>query len=299
MQALAPDFTLVRAPVGLYDSGVGGLSVLAAVRRLMPAENLIYVADNAHVPYGAKPTQDIVERACSIADYFLARGVKALGVACNTATAAAIHVLRTRHPDLPVIGIEPAIKPAAALTRTGVIGVLATSGTLASAKFAALLRREAPQARVLVRACPQWVELVERGPVDDAAAMGIIAEPVRELIAQGADVLVLGCTHFPFLMDRVQTCAGPEVSVLETGPAFARQLQRRLHETAALSDDKAAGSIELLASGNAEFLGARARALLGIGERCAVMPRQYAGLGGADRMTATGSLRVDDDALAG
>ena len=271
----APSAASVRAPVGLYDSGVGGLTVLAAVRQLMPVENLIYVADNAHVPYGAKPSQAIVERACAIADYFLHRGVKALGVACNTATAAAVPVLRARHPGLPVIGIEPAVKPAAALTRHGVIGGLATSGTLPSDRFAQLLRREAPQATVVLRACPEWVALVERGPLDGAAARRLVEAPVQELIARGADVLVLGCTHFPFLMDLVRSAAGPSVAVLETGPAFARQLQRRLREGSVLADGPAAGSVELLASGDAALLADRARALLGLAAPCTRLPDRY------------------------
>lgn len=260
------------APVGLYDSGVGGLSVLAEVRRLMPGEDVIYVADNAYVPYGAKPAHTIATRAYAIADYFLARGAKAIGVACNTATAAAIRLLRERHPDLPIVGIEPAVKPAAALTRSGVIGVLATSGTLASARFADLLRREAPSHTVLLHACPQWVELVEHGPLDDAAAHAMVAAPVQALLAQGADVLVLGCTHFPFLMNHVRSCAGPSVAVLETGQAFARQMQRKLREGGMLAPEGGEGSVSLVASGDTEGLAGRAKALLGLSVEVGRLP---------------------------
>ncbi|MEI2418510.1 glutamate racemase [Orrella sp. JC864] len=259
-------------PIGLYDSGVGGLSVLNEVRRLLPGENLLYLADTAHLPYGAKPAQAIVARACAIGDFFAARQVKAIGVACNTATAAAIEVLRARHPALAVVGIEPAVKPAAALTRSGVIGVLATSGTLASARFAELLRREAPHARVLLQACPDWVERVERGDLDSPAARRSVRAAVAPLLAQGADTLVLGCTHFPFLAPLLREMAGPDVAILETGAAFARQLQRRLHELDALRAPQPAGTLQWLTTGDAAALQSCIDRLLGWPAQCAAVP---------------------------
>lgn len=216
-----------RAPIGVYDSGVGGLSVLPAIRELLPADDLIYIADAGHLPYGEKSPFYVVERAWRISDYFLSRGVKAIAIPCNTATAAAAAVLRDKHTDLPIIGIEPAVKPAARLTRSGVIGVLATTGTLLSAKFQQLVRREAPGKQVLLKACPGWVDLVEQGASKEDTRR-IVFEPIDELLAQGADVLVLGCTHFPFLVDVVRERVGPDFPVLETGLPFALELRRQL-----------------------------------------------------------------------
>jgi glutamate racemase len=217
------------APVGVFDSGIGGVSVLAALRHELPFESFIYVADTGHLPYGEKSRAAIVARAFRIADYFLEQGAKAIAIPCNTATAAAVAELRARHPGLPIIGIEPAVKPAARLTRSGVIAVLATTGTLTSEKFRELVRREALGVEVLVKPCPGWVTLVEAGgwpPEADA----VIAEPIKDLLRRGADVLVLGCTHFPFLIERIRRLVGPDMPVLETGEPFARQLRRQLAE---------------------------------------------------------------------
>ncbi|WP_188590639.1 glutamate racemase, partial [Achromobacter denitrificans] len=175
-----------ESPIGIYDSGVGGLSVLRAIRDALPHESLLYVADSAHVPYGEKTQEYVERRAAALADYFVSRQAKAMVVACNTATAAAIAPLRQRHPELVIIGVEPAIKPAAHLTHSGVVGVFATTGTLASPKFAALVRREAPEVRILFKPCPEWVRLVERGVLDGPEAEAAVRAPVAELRAAGA-----------------------------------------------------------------------------------------------------------------
>lgn len=225
-----PELQHVNAPVGVYDSGVGGLSVLQAMRRLLPREHLIYVADSAYVPYGEKSRHKVIERSLTVAAYFMSRGVKALVVPCNTATAAAIHVLRERHPHLPIIGIEPAVRPAARLTRQNVIGVFATTGTLNSARFHALVQREAPHARIIVRPCPDWVRAVEEGITSGEPAIELVRPAISEVLGEGADVLVLGCTHFPFLIDAIRAVAPSSVPVLETSEAVARQVQRQLEE---------------------------------------------------------------------
>ena len=147
-------------PIGVYDSGVGGLSVLSAIRDLLPHENLIYLADSGHMPYGQKSQAFVTERALAVTEYFLSKKAKAIAIPCNTATAAAIRVLRERYPQVPFVGIEPAIKPAARMTKSGVIGVLATTGTLVSQTFNELVRREAPNTEVLLKPCPGWVDLV-------------------------------------------------------------------------------------------------------------------------------------------
>ena len=267
---------LSESPIGVYDSGVGGLSVLRAIREALPHEALLYVADAAHVPYGEK-SQDFVERrACAIADYFVSRGARAMVVACNTATAAAIALLRRRHPGLVIIGVEPAIKPAAHLTHSGVVGVFATTGTLASPKFATLVQREAPEVRILLRPCPQWVRLVEQGVLAGPQAAAAVAGPVAELRQAGADVLVLGCTHFPFLRDLIQAAAGPGVPLLETGAPVARWLRHQLHERGLLRE-QGPGTLALETTGAGDALAQLASRLLGQPLGADTLPAQWRG----------------------
>ena len=252
-------------PIGIYDSGAGGLSTLRDIRRALPDEPLVYVADSAHLPYGEKSQAFLEQRALAISDYFVSQGAKAIAVACNTATAAAIGTIRTHHPDLIVVGIEPAIKPAAQLSRSGVIGVFATQGTLASPRFAALAQRAAAGARVVLRPCPDWVMLVENGQLDDEAARAAVDTATTALLAEGADVLVLGCTHFPFLLPMLRERVGPELPIIEPGPALARQLAYRLRteSPALMAPTGYAGHCELLTSGDAHRLGEQALRLLG------------------------------------
>lgn len=208
---------------------MGGLSVVQAIRRLLPAEQLLYVADCANAPYGGRSAAFIRTRALTLADFLQTQGAKALVVACNTATAAAAETLRA-HIDLPVIAMEPAVKRAAAATRCNVVGVLATEGTLASARFAGLLARFASTVRVVTRPAPDLVALVERGEIDGIAAFRRVATHVDHLLHQGSDTIVLGCTHYPHLRPLIERVAGPDVAIIDTGPAVARQLQRRLAE---------------------------------------------------------------------
>jgi glutamate racemase len=196
---------------------------------MLPGEDLLYVADSAHAPYGDKSVQFIEARAMAIAEFLVARDAKALVVACNTATAAAITALRQRF-GLPIVGMEPAVKPAAEATRSGVIGVLATSGTLESGKFAELVQRFGSQARVIVQPCPGLVEQVELGDLAGPHTRRLLEGFIAPLLEAGADTLVLGCTHFPFLQPLLRELVGGEVAVIETGAAVARQLVRRLAE---------------------------------------------------------------------
>lgn len=214
--------------IGVFDSGVGGLSILREIRARLPGTRLHYVADTAHLPYGTKDSVFVTERAHALTEFLLANGARAVVVACNTATAAAIASLRECFPTLPIVGVEPALKPAVRATRSGVVGVLATPGTLGSGKFARLISSHAGEARVLLQACPGWVEQVERGALDGPHTRDMVARQVTPLLAAGADTLVLGCTHFPFLRPVVQAIAGPTVEVLDTGAAVARELCRRL-----------------------------------------------------------------------
>jgi glutamate racemase len=217
-----------QAPIGVFDSGVGGLSVLAEIERLLPRESLLYVADCGHIPYGEKSAAFIRERCGQIAGFFRQQGAKALVVACNTATVAGVAELRERYPDWPVVGMEPAVKPAAAATRNGVVGVLATTGTLQSAKFAALLDRFASDIRVVTQPCPGLVELIEQGDLQAPALRTLLHGYVQPLLDAGCDTLILGCTHYPFLKPLLAEWLAPETVLIDTGAAVARQLQRLL-----------------------------------------------------------------------
>nr|WP_269137827.1 glutamate racemase [Pseudomonas sp. MMS21 TM103] len=219
-----------NAPIGVFDSGVGGLSVLREIRQLLPRESLLYVADSGHVPYGDKSPEFIRERCRLLAEFLLNQGAKALVLACNTATAAGIAELRELYPQLPIVGMEPAVKPAAAATRSGVVGVLATTGTLKSAKFAALLDRFASDVRVITQPCPGLVECIEAGELDGAQTRAMLRGWVQPLLAEGCDTLILGCTHYPFIKPLLRELLPESVSLIDTGAAVARHLQRMLAE---------------------------------------------------------------------
>lgn len=216
--------------IGVFDSGVGGLSILREIRAVLPTERLVYVADTAHLPYGTKPPEFVEARALSVSEFLVQRGARAIVIACNTATAASVAAVRAHFP-VPVVGVEPAVKPATRATLSGVIGVLATPGTLGSGKFARLIEAHADVAEVLLRPCPGWVEQVERGELGGLRTRQLVAREVEPLLAAGADTLVLGCTHFPFLRPVVQSVSRPGTQVLDTGAAVARELYRRLAET--------------------------------------------------------------------
>jgi len=227
------------APIGVFDSGVGGLSVLREIRALLPSESLLYVADSEHVPYGEKTPEFIRERCRHIAAFLLGQGAKALVLACNTATVAGVAELRELYPQLPIVAMEPAVKPAAAATRSGVVGVLATTGTLKSAKFAALLDRFASDVRVVTQPCPGLVERIEAGDLDGDDTRVLLQGYVAPLLAEGCDTLILGCTHYPFIKPLLLSLVPTSVSLIDTGAAVARQLQRMLGERGLLVEGAA------------------------------------------------------------
>jgi len=230
------------SPIGVFDSGVGGISVLKHIHTLLPNEDLMYVADSKFAPYGNKTPEFIQERALWIADFLIAKGAKALVLACNTATAAAVDLLRQKY-HLPIIGMEPAVKPAAAASKTGVIGVLATSGTLKSAQFAALLEHYGQQVEVVTQACHGLVECVERGELDSTATQDLLASYVQPLIAAGADTIVLGCTHYPFVRPLIENLVGDDVVLIDTGAAVAKELKRRLEDARLLNAETQIGQV--------------------------------------------------------
>lgn len=214
-----------NAPIGVFDSGVGGLSVLQEIRARLPQESLLYLADSGHVPYGEKSPEFIRQRCRSIADFLLGQGAKALVLACNTATAAGVAELRELYPSIPVVGMEPAVKPAALATRSGVVGVLATTGTLKSAKFAALLDRFASDVRVITQPCPGLVECIEAGELNGDTTRSLLQGFVQPLIEQGCDTLILGCTHYPFIKPLLTELLPSNVTLVDTGAAVARHLE--------------------------------------------------------------------------
>lgn len=237
------------APIGVFDSGVGGLSVLRHIREQLPQEDLLYVADSAHAPYGVKTPEQIQERSLLLAEFLLEQGAKALVVACNTATAAAATLLRERF-SVPVIAMEPAVKPAVAATKTGVIGVLATSGTLQSARFAALLENHSQGVKVVTQAGLGLVECVERGELDTPATRELLMRYLQPILDDGADTLVLGCTHYPFLRETIAALVGDKLQLVDTGVAVARQVYRRMEENGLLRDEENVGQERFWTTGD-------------------------------------------------
>jgi glutamate racemase len=213
--------------IGVFDSGVGGLSVLHHIRETLPDERLIYVADSGHVPYGDKSSAYIERRSLALTRFLMSQGADAIVIACNTATAAAAATLRGQF-SIPIVAMEPAVKPAVAATKSGVVGVLATIGTLESARFAALLERYAGNVEIVTQGCPGLVEQVELGELHSARTRELVVRYATPLLARGADTLILGCTHYPFLAPLIRDVVGDGVTLIDTGAAVARQLQRRI-----------------------------------------------------------------------
>lgn len=213
-------------PIAMLDSGVGGLSILREVRCLLPHEDVLYLADQAHVPYGPRPLSEIQHFARSITRFFLRQGAKAVVIACNAASAASLHHLREVFPDVPFVGMEPAVKPAAQNTRTGVIGVITTKATYQGELFASVIDRFAKGVNVVTQVCPDFVTLVERGELDTPPVWEAARTYLAPLLAAGVDQLVLGCTHFPFLKPVLAEVVGPQVTIVDPSPAIARQTAR-------------------------------------------------------------------------
>ncbi len=216
-------------PIGVFDSGIGGLSVLREIHQLLPHESLIYVGDSAHAPYGDRSASHVRKRSRLIAEFLLDQGVKAIVIACNTATAEAAELLRGTL-DVPIIGLEPAIKPAARLSKSGIIGVLATQRTISSSRLLGLTERYAKGKKVLAQACPGLVEQVEACEFQSEETEQLLRHYIQPLLDQGADALILGCTHYPFLLPAIRKITGSEIDILETGKPVAEQLQRILKQ---------------------------------------------------------------------
>jgi glutamate racemase len=247
-------------PIGVFDSGVGGLSILRHIHAALPHENLLYVADSGFAPYGGKPESVIVARTLAIAEFLLEQGAKALVVACNTATAAAIKGLRDRYPELLVVGVEPGLKPAAVLTKTGKVGVLATERTLSSAKFLLLHEQisSATGIRFLLQPCVGLADQIEKGELKSAVTARLVERYVAPLMNQGADTLVLGCTHYPFVQPLIAKSAAAHsatpVTLIDTSEAVARQLTRMLQQQGIARDAASQGSLAAFTTGSRSSL---------------------------------------------
>jgi len=242
--------------IGVFDSGLGGLSVVREIHSLDPAVAIRYVGDRAWAPYGERSLDALRSRCEAITDHLLSEGADMIVVACNTASAAALTHLRSRHPDVVFVGMEPAVKPASESTTTGVIGVLATPATFSSDLYASVVDRFATGVRVVETACTGWVELVEHAaPSDEAAAL--VRAFVEPTIEQGADVLVLGCTHNPFLVNEIRAAAGPEVTILDPGRAVAAQVLR-------VAGHPAHGPLEVEVTGPVDGMARRIEELTGL-----------------------------------
>ena len=221
--------------LAVFDSGVGGISVLRHLRRELPKENFLYFGDSANAPYGTRPTEEIRALTLAAAEMLMARGLKALVIACNTATAAAIEALREKYPDTIVIGIEPALKPAADRFPGGAVGVMATPATLREEKFARLLDRFSRKCRVVKLPAAGLVELVEAGKADSAEALALL-EPLLAPHRGQLQAVVLGCTHYPFAARAISTLLGPDTLLLDGGPGTAKETRRRLEAAGLLND---------------------------------------------------------------
>ncbi|MBN1145661.1 MAG: glutamate racemase [Anaerolineales bacterium] len=216
--------------MGIFDSGVGGLSVLRAIRRELPGDEIIYLADQAHVPYGSRSLEQVRAFSLEITRFLLDQGARLIVVACNTASAAALHYLRETFPQTPFVGMEPAVKPAAEQTRSGVVGVLATPATFQGALYASVVERFANGVHLLQHTCPGLVAQIEAGRLDAPETRAILSQALNPMLSQGIDTIVLGCTHYPFVIPLIESIAGPGVRVIDPAPAVARQARRVLEQ---------------------------------------------------------------------
>lgn len=260
--------------IGIFDSGVGGLSVLRHIRTALPAEQLLYLADAGFAPYGERDEAQIVVRSLAAASFLAAIGAKAMVVACNTATAAAIDAIRLQHPALIVVGVEPGLKPAAQQSISRTVGVLATAATLGSARFAQLQAQvtAATGTRFLLQSCPGLASQVEKGALRAPATARLVTSLVRPLLEQGADALVLGCTHYPFVLPLIEAVVaarrspepGWRVQIVDTGSAVAKQLSAVLHASGQLAAGPGVGAVTACSTGSCSTLEQAFKRLLGL-----------------------------------
>lgn len=237
-------------PIGFFDSGVGGLSVLRALRKQFAGESVIYFADQGHVPYGPRPLEEVRSFSKEITRFLLSLGAKIIVVACNTASAAALHTLRQTFSSVSFVGMEPAVKPAAESTQTGKVGVLATPATFQGALYASVVERFAGHVALLQNTCPGLVQQIEAGELDTPATRAILEAALNPMLVQGIDTVVLGCTHYPFVIPLIQGIVGPKVRVIDPAPAVARQTGRLLSSAGLLESGARTGRLQFYTSGD-------------------------------------------------
>lgn len=250
-------------PIGIFDSGVGGLSVLRALRELIPGESVIYFGDQEHIPYGPRPMAQIRDFSEAITRFLLAQDAKIIVVACNTASAAALKHLREKFPAVPFVGMEPAVKPAAEQTQTGRVGILATPATFQGELYASVVERFANGVELLQSTCPGLVQEIERGNLDGKETWEILEAALRPMLEQNIDTVVLGCTHYPFVIPLIQQIVGEGVRVIDPAPAVARQVRRMLGAKGWMNGSAAQADIKIYTSGDMEKLKSLLPILLG------------------------------------
>ncbi len=249
-------------PIGIFDSGVGGLSVWREIAKQLPHEDTIYFGDQIHIPYGPRSMEQIRSFSEAITRFLLDRGGKIIVVACNTASAAALTHLRSTLPDISFVGMEPAVKPAAEITRTGVVGVLATPATFQGALFASVVERFAGDVKLVKETCPGLVQQVETGELDTLKTRNMLTKFLQLILAAHADTIVLACTHYPFVIDVIRSLA-PSVTVIDPAPAIARQTDRVLKERHLTAEQNRIGTHSFLTSGNIDQFRDILRVLVG------------------------------------
>jgi glutamate racemase len=235
-------------PIGIFDSGVGGLSIYREVRRLLRAETILYVADQAHVPYGIRTLEEVQRYSEGVTRFLLGQRVKLIVIACNTASAAALQYLRGIFSGFPFVGMEPAVKPAVQKTLSQRVGVLATQATFQGALYASVIERFAQNVKVYEDACPGLVGQIEKGDFNSDITRRILETAIQPMLSEGVDTIVLGCTHYPFVIPLIKEIAGPGVVVIDPSPAIARQTQRILEENLLLNPPHKQGITTLFSS---------------------------------------------------
>jgi glutamate racemase len=238
------------APIGVFDSGVGGVSVLREMRARFPAERVIFLADQGHVPYGPRSLEQVREFSKAITRYLLLQGAKLVVVACNTASAAALHTLRGLFPDVPFVGMEPAVKPAVEGTLSGIVGVLATPATFQGQLYASVVERFAGGVTVLQDTCDGLVAQIEQGGLEGLETRGILERALKPMIAEGVDHVVMGCTHYPFVIPLIEEIVGPQIEVIDPAPAVARQVGRVLEVHGLRARESTSGTVQYLTTGD-------------------------------------------------
>jgi glutamate racemase len=255
----------LNSPIGVFDSGIGGLSVLKAIRAQMPNESVIYFGDQGHIPYGPRPMEQIRNFSEAITRFLLEQNAKIIVVACNTASAAALKYLREKFPDVQFVGMEPAVKPAAETTQTSRVGVLATPATFQGALYASVVERFANGVELFQNTCNGLVQQIEQGNLNGAETRKILEDALLPMLEKNIDTVVLGCTHYPFVIPLIEEIVGDKVRVIDPAPSVAKQVKRLLEAGGRMNESESKGRVKLFTSGDPDVLKSQLPILLGEG----------------------------------